>query len=73
MFDWNNQRDSRSPESYQVYPGDVLKQSVRYVKETNSYDMYIASKRSGKSISWNYKLEKAQNSKNKLKKLRVFL
>ena len=60
VFDWNNQKDSRSPESYKVSPGDVLHQSVRYVAENNSYDMYIASERLGKSISWNYQLEKKQ-------------
>jgi hypothetical protein len=61
VFDWNNQVDSRSAEHYRVYPGDVLTQSVVYKPEDNSYDMYIASKKTGKSILWNYKLEKEQN------------
>jgi hypothetical protein len=60
VFDWNDGHDSRSPESYRVYPGDVLTQSVTYKPEDNSYDMYIASRRTGKSIAWNYALERKQ-------------
>eukprot|EP00040_Diaphanoeca_grandis_P002756 m.22641 g.22641 ORF g.22641 m.22641 type:complete len:238 (-) comp13875_c0_seq1:412-1125(-) len=60
VFDWNNEVDSRSPKSYQVFPGDTLTQSVAYRSEDNSYDMYIASKNTGESIAWNYKLEAAQ-------------
>lgn len=40
--------------------GDTLTQSVVYVPANNSYSMYIASARSGKSIPWNYKLEARQ-------------
>ena len=40
--------------------GDKLTQSVVYVPANNSYTMYIASARSGKSILWNYKLEAQQ-------------
>jgi hypothetical protein len=43
-----------------VQPGDVLTQSVRYKSADNSYDMYIASAKSGKSVNWNYKLEARQ-------------
>ena len=60
VFDWNNEKDSRSPEAYQVQPGDVLHQSVRYIAANNSYSMYIASEQLGKSISWSYALEKKQ-------------
>ena len=55
-----NEHDSRSPEAYTVLPGDTLTQSVVYVPTNNSYTMYIASARSGKSIVWNYKLEPKQ-------------
>jgi len=55
-----NEHDSRSPEAYTVLPGDTLTQSVVYVPANNSYTMYIASARSGKSILWNYKLEPKQ-------------
>ena len=60
VFDWNNQRDSRSPQHYKVQPGDVLTQGVKYAAASNSYDMYIHSAATGKSISWNYKLEARQ-------------
>lgn len=53
-------KDSRSPEAYKVPAGDVLTQSVRYVPEDNSYDMFIASAVTGQSISWNYALEARQ-------------
>eukprot|EP00036_Acanthoecidae_sp_10tr_P011507 CAMPEP_0182927124 /NCGR_PEP_ID=MMETSP0105_2-20130417/13272_1 /TAXON_ID=81532 ORGANISM="Acanthoeca-like sp., Strain 10tr" /NCGR_SAMPLE_ID=MMETSP0105_2 /ASSEMBLY_ACC=CAM_ASM_000205 /LENGTH=232 /DNA_ID=CAMNT_0025065051 /DNA_START=24 /DNA_END=722 /DNA_ORIENTATION=+ len=56
VFDWTDERDTQSPESYAVPPGDTLRQSVQYVADTNSYDMYIHSKATGKSISMNYKL-----------------
>ena len=53
--------DSRSPEAYRVAPGDTLTQSLRYVAATHSYDMFLASS-SGKTISWNYKLERKQRA-----------
>ena len=55
-----NEHDSRSPQAYSVFAGDTLTQSVVYVPANNSYTMYIASARSGKSILWNYKLEAKQ-------------
>ena len=60
VYDWNTGRDSRSPETYQVYPGDVLTQSVTYRAADNSYDMYISSNATGQSISWNYQLSAKQ-------------
>ena len=45
VFDWNNGRDYRSPEAYEVPAGDVLTQSVKYNAADNSYDMFIASQR----------------------------
>ena len=60
VYDWNNRRDYRSPETYDVPEGDILTQSVTYRAEDNSYDMYIASSMTGKSISWNYQLQTSQ-------------
>ena len=36
VFDWNNHRDSRSPQAYRVQPGDTLTQSVAYRASDNS-------------------------------------
>ena len=60
VYDWNNGRDYRSPESYIVPAGDVLYQSVTYRAENNSYDMFISSNATGKSILWNYALQESQ-------------
>ena len=62
VFDWNDMHDSRSPEAYKVQPGDTLTQSVKYVASENAYDMYIASAKTGQSISWRYKLERRQRA-----------
>ena len=62
VFDWNNGHDSRSPQAYEMQAGDVLTQSVVYVPANNSYSMFIASANTGKSISWNYALERKQGA-----------
>ena len=62
VYDWNDGRDYRSPETYKVPSGDVLTQSVTYRAEDNSYDMYTASAATGQSITWNYQLQASQGS-----------
>lgn len=62
VFDWSEGRDHQSSEHFAVKPGDVLRQSVTYKAEDNSYDMYIYSEGQQRSILWNYKLSSRQKA-----------
>jgi hypothetical protein len=62
-FDWTDGSWHTSPETYTVEPGDIIDSSITYKNDgSNSYDMYIHSKNTGKSITTNYKLESGQTS-----------
>jgi hypothetical protein len=62
-FDWTNGGSwTTSPEKYTVQPGDVLTSSITYKPEDNSYDMFIQSNQTGKSITTNYKLLRNQHA-----------
>jgi len=60
VFDWTDQSWHTSPQKYTVKPGDTMISSITYVPQNNSYTMYIKSKDTGKSVTTNYKVEKAQ-------------
>ena len=62
VYDWNNGRDYRSPETYAVPAGDTLYQSVSYVAANNSYEMLIVSNATGAEIRWSFALDAAQTA-----------
>ena len=62
VFDWTDESWHTSDEVYTVQPGDTITSYVQYKPADNSYDMFIASKQTGKSILTNYQLLEAQKA-----------
>ena len=60
-FDWTDQSWHTSDDIFTVQPEDTLTSSIIYREEDNSYDMYIASENTGKSVSMNYKIQSEQH------------
>jgi len=60
-FDWTDGSWHTSEDSYTVQPGDTVSSSITYREEDNSYDMYIVSHQTGKSVSMNYQIQDAQH------------
>lgn len=60
-FDWTDESWHTSEDSYTVQPGDTISSSITYREEDNSYDMYIVSQQTGKSVSMNYKIQEEQH------------
>ena len=58
-FDWTDGSWHTSPEVYTVPAGDTITSSVTYIGD-RTYQMYIASAQTGKSVTTNYKLQAAQ-------------
>lgn len=55
IFDYTDRHDERSSK-ITVEPGDSIFASLTYRQESNSYDMYMASKDLGKELTYNYRL-----------------
>jgi hypothetical protein len=62
VFDWTDGSWHTSDESVTVQPGDKIMSSVTTSDNGASYDMYIASTQTGKSISTNYRILSGQTA-----------
>lgn len=62
VFDWTDESWHTSKEVYTVSPGDKIVSSVTFRPKDNSYDMYIMSTQTGKSITTNYKIQSKQKA-----------
>lgn len=61
IFDWTTGRDSASSH-FAVPAGDSVWAEVTYKAADNSYDMAMTSAKTGKSVSFNYKLQRRQHA-----------
>jgi hypothetical protein len=60
-FDWTDRSWHTSEGLETVEPGDVITSSILYKAQDNSYDMFIQSGNTGKSVSMNYKIQGRQH------------
>ena len=61
IFDWTTMQDSATAH-YTVRPGDSIWAQVTYKPSDNSYDMDMLSQKTGKRVTFNYKLQSRQHA-----------